>query len=109
MEKTHPPIQSFEQFWPFYLSQHQNRTCRILHYLGTSLGVMSAVYIFAAHQPWPLVFICFIPAYAFAWIGHFVFEKNVPATFTYPMWSFKADFKMLYCFLTGNISKEMQK
>ena len=109
MEKTHPRIQSFEEFWPFYLSQHQNHTCRTLHYIGTITGLICASYILATHQPWPLIFICFIPAYLCAWIGHFFFEKNVPATFTYPMWSFKADFKMVYCFLTGNLNKDLKK
>jgi hypothetical protein len=108
MEKTHKPIRSFEEFWPFYLSQHQNATSRSLHYLGTTIGLVSAVYLIATQNPW-LIPLCFIPGYAFAWFGHFAFEKNVPATFTYPMWSFKADFKMLFCFLTGRLKKEMQQ
>lgn len=106
MENTHKPIRTFEEFWPFYLSQHQNSTCRVLHYIGTMIGIAGAVYLILTQNPW-LVPLSMIPAYTFAWIGHFVFEKNVPATFTYPMWSFKADFKMLYHFLTGTLKKEM--
>ena len=109
MEKTHPPIQNFEAFWSFYLSQHQNKTCRILHYFGTIIGIIIVSYILVTHQPWPLIFLSLIPSYSCAWIGHFVFEKNVPATFTYPMWSFKADFKMLYCFMTGKLETELKK
>ena len=109
MEITHPPIQTFEEFWPFYLSQHQNKTSRILHYLGTIIGILCISYISATHQPWPLVFLSLIPSYFCAWLGHFAFEKNVPATFTYPMWSLKADFKMLYCFISGKLEAELQK
>lgn len=85
--------QSFAEFWPFYLSQHQNPTCRRLHYLGSSLGILALVagLIYSAKY----ILFAMLLGYALAWIGHFVFEKNRPATFQYPLWSFLADFKML--------------
>lgn len=102
-------FQSFKEFWPFYVSQHLNPVCRTLHYIGTSLGITALVYIIVTSQPWWTFFLCFAPAYACAWIGHFVFEKNRPATFRYPRWSFLADFVMLYYFLTGKITAEIKK
>ncbi len=103
-----PTFHSFKEFWPFYLSQHLDRTCRILHYIGTSAGVTAATY-FALTGHYALIPLGFLPAYAMAWIGHFIFEKNRPATFKYPRWSFIGDFVMLYYFVTGKVKAEMAK
>jgi hypothetical protein len=110
-QKTESPnhFQSFKEFWPFYVSQHLNPVCRTLHYMGTSLGITALAYSVYSNQAFWTFFLCPIPAYAFAWIGHFLFEKNRPATFRYPRWSFLADFVMLYYFLTGKIGAEMEK
>lgn len=97
---------SFEEFWPFYLSQHSHPTSRYLHIIGTTTGVA----IFAnglLHLRWRPIFPALIVAYGCAWIGHFVFEKNRPATFTYPKWSFMADFRMLKLFYTGKLDAEL--
>lgn len=101
-----PVFQSFEEFWPFYLSQHLNRTCRVLHYIGTAAGLTLATTMLLSGN-YLFFWFGFVPAYALAWIGHFVFEKNRPATFKYPRWSFMGDFKMLYYFLTGKVKSEM--
>lgn len=85
---------SFKEFYPFYLSQHQDPTCRGLHYVGSLLVI--AIFI-AAIITGKLVSLILLPivGYGFAWLGHFVFEKNRPATFDYPLYSLKADWVML--------------
>ena len=101
-------FQSFEEFWPFYLGQHANRTCRWLHVFGTSAGVL----VFAnglRTGHWRALFPALVLGYGFSWIGHFFFEKNRPATFTYPRWSFKGDFVMLKLFFTGKLNAELEK
>jgi hypothetical protein len=96
-------IENYKEFYRYYLSEHQNRTCRSLHFTGTLLVfVMSflAVYRSESFLWW------FVPVvgYGFAWVGHYFFEKNRPATFTYPLWSLLSDFRMFFELLTGRIS-----
>ena len=91
---------SFSEFYPFYLSQHQDRTCRILHYIGSSLVVLTFIYILFSQQRGMLLLLPVI-GYGFAWIGHYIFEKNRPATFEYPLYSFMADWVMLFRALTN--------
>lgn len=93
---------SFAEFYPYYLSEHSNKTCRVLHYIGTSIGLFLFIY-FLATKRFAYLPIAFVPGYGFAWIGHFVFEKNRPATFKYPFYSFLGDWVMLKDFLTGNL------
>jgi hypothetical protein len=95
-------IQTYEAFWPFYLSQHREPLCRALHFFGTSAGVVAFVYALAT-QTWWLIPLCFVMGYGPAWIGHFFIEKNRPATFTYPGWSFISDFRMLGLMATGKL------
>ncbi|WP_144209801.1 DUF962 domain-containing protein [Shewanella donghaensis] len=85
--------QDFKSFYPFYLSQHQNLVCRRLHYIGSGLIVLLLLFTLFNQQWWQLLFIPVI-GYGFAWVGHFVFEKNRPATFEYPIYSFLADWVM---------------
>lgn len=93
---------SFKEFYPYYLSEHQNITCRRLHFVGTSLviGLVIALTFYSKWKYWWLVFLC---GYGFAWIGHFFFEKNRPATFKNPFYSLLADFVMYKDILTGKI------
>ena len=91
---------SFSEFYPFYLSQHQDRTCRILHYIGSSLVVLTFIYILFSQQ-WGMLLLLPVIGYGFAWIGHYIFEKNRPATFEYPLYSFMADWVMLFRALTN--------
>ncbi|NMP33282.1 DUF962 domain-containing protein [Thalassotalea sp. M1531] len=90
---------SFEDFYPFYLSQHQNKICRVLHYIGSGLALCWLVLAVIQLKPMYL-FYGLINGYTFAWLGHFFFEKNRPATFTYPWYSFIGDWRMLKDFLT---------
>ncbi len=94
--------QKFHQFYPFYLSQHKNVTCRRLHFTGSlSVLALTSYVILTASYLW----LCLLPVlgYGFAWFGHFIFEKNKPATFTYPLYSFIADWLMFKDMLTGKI------
>lgn len=86
--------QSFKEFYPFYLSQHRNLTCRNLHYVGSILvlGLLISSFYF---EYYPLLILMPIVGYGFAWVGHFFFENNRPATFQYPIYSFLADWVML--------------
>lgn len=93
---------SFGDFYPFYLSQHSDRTCRRLHFLGTSLG-LAAVILALATLDFAWIAAGIAAGYLFAWIGHFFFENNRPATFTYPLYSFMGDWVMWKDMLTGRI------
>lgn len=101
-------IPSFQEFWPFYVGEHQSRACRAFHYLG-KVGVVACV-VAAAYtlQWWPLL-LTPVVGYAASWTGHFGFERNVPAAFSYPWWSLRADFKMLGFALTGRMAREVAR
>ncbi len=83
----------FRSFYPFYLSEHANRTSRRLHFFGTGLVIATAVFAIATGR-WKLLWLLPLFGYGFAWAGHFFFEKNQPATFRYPLYSLAADFVM---------------
>ena len=93
---------SFSEFYPFYLSEHSNITCRRLHFVGSSLSLGCLVMLVASGNPWWLLFALFC-GYGFAWVGHFFFEKNRPATFKYPFYSFVGDWVMYKDILIGRI------
>ncbi len=94
---------SFRDFYPYYLSEHSDPTCRRLHFVGSALiVVLIALLIARVLSPWWLLAIPLI-GYGFAWVGHFVFEKNRPATFTYPLYSLIGDWVMFKDMLTGRI------
>lgn len=96
------PFESFESFYPYYLSEHRHGRCRLLHFVGTS-GVISLIMCSVLLGNWTLAALCPVVGYGFAWIGHFVFEKNRPATFTYPLWSLRGDFVMFADILAGQV------
>ncbi|GGB62264.1 DUF962 domain-containing protein [Shewanella inventionis] len=84
---------SFAEFYPFYLSQHQDPVCRKLHYVGSTIILVIIVNTFINQQWWQLLLLPVV-GYGFAWLGHFIFEKNRPATFTYPLYSLWGDWVM---------------
>lgn len=92
----------FAEFYPYYLTEHTNRTCRRLHFAGSSLGLVCLILLVATGNPWWLL-AGLVVGYAFAWVGHFFFEKNRPATFKYPFFSFAGDWVMWKDVLTGRI------
>lgn len=93
---------SMGEFYPFYLSEHANRTSRRLHFVGTSLALALLIASILTLNPWfvPGALVC---GYAFAWVGHFFFEKNRPATFKYPFFSLAGDWVMWSEILRGKI------
>lgn len=99
---------SFAEFWPFYLQEHSKPATRALHYLGTSLVVVIALYAVFTGS-WLLLLALPLAGYFFAWIAHFTVEKNRPATFTYPTWSLIADFRMWALWLTGRLGVELER
>ena len=97
MEKKYT---SLKEFYPYYLSEHQHPTSRILHFVGTGLVILVLIgsLVFGLH--YALLGIPLI-GYGFAWIGHFFFEKNKPATFTYPLYSLASDFILFFDLIRG--------
>ncbi len=93
---------TFADFYPYYLREHQNRTNRRLHFLGTSL-VLVLVAASLATENWLLLIAIPLAGYGPAWIGHFYFERNRPATFHHPFYSLIGDFRMYADTWTGRI------
>ncbi len=93
---------SFAEFYPFYLSEHADRRTRRIHFVGSSLALFLVLASLVTGSI-GLFVLAVISGYGFAWIGHFVFEKNRPATFQYPLWSFMGDWKMFWQILTSKI------
>ena len=97
---------SFEEFWPFYLREHSRPGTRLLHFAGTSLVVLIALAA-AASGRWWLLALLPVAGYGFAWAAHLAVERNRPATFTHPLWSLRADFRMWLLWLTGRLGREL--
>jgi hypothetical protein len=93
---------TFSEFYPEYLAEHRDRTCRRLHFAGTALVLLCLAAAVATRRWWLLLGLPVL-GYGFAWIGHFVFEKNRPASFKHPLYSLAADFVMFKDMLTGRI------
>lgn len=95
-------ITSLKAFYPFYLTEHTNTTSRILHFIGTALVFI--MLIAGVLLNWRFFVAIPFVGYGFAWVGHFFFEKNKPATFKYPLYSLASDFILFYHLLTGKQS-----
>ena len=93
---------SFAEFYPFYLGEHGNRRCRRMHFIGSSLVIAVAVLAVSSGQ-WRWLWLAPLFGYGFAWIGHYVFEKNRPATFRHPLYSLAGDWVMYAQMLRGKI------
>jgi hypothetical protein len=98
---------SFQEFWPFYVSQHRNAATRALHFAGTCLVWACLLASLFASPVW--LALAPVAGYGFAWAGHFFFEKNRPATFTYPLWSLRGDFRMFRLTLAGRMGPELER
>jgi hypothetical protein len=98
----HKRFDSFAEFYPFYLEEHSHPACRRLHYLGSLLVLALLAYVLAT-RTWVLLWALPVVGYGFAWVGHFAFEKNRPATFKHPLYSFMGDWVMLKDMLAGRI------
>ena len=93
-------FQTLKEFYPYYLKEHLNPTCRILHFIGTGLLFIILFASIWLSNYWLLILIPFV-GYGFAWVGHYFFEKNKPATFQYPFFSLASDFLMFFDLLKG--------
>lgn len=92
MEKR---FKTLKEFYPYYLKEHQNPTCRTLHFIGTGLLFLILILSIWLWNYWLLISIPLF-GYGFAWVGHYFFEKNKPATFQYPLFSLASDFLMFF-------------
>ena len=101
-------IQDFEQFWPYYLNEHARAATRWFHFVGTNVAIATLVYAVVS-KSLGLLPLAIISGYAFAWVSHFFIEKNRPATFKYPAWSFKADLKLWRLMWVGKLSAELDQ
>ncbi|WP_338525762.1 DUF962 domain-containing protein [Pseudomonas batumici] len=93
---------SFAEFYPYYLSEHSNSTCRRLHFIGTSL-VIFLLALAIGRSAGGLLLLVPVAGYGFAWVGHFFFEKNRPATFEHPFYSLLGDFVMFRDMILGKV------
>lgn len=105
--------QTLKSFYLYYLTEHQDRVCRGLHFTGTTLLLISFLYfLWTAIQLEPQwLYLVLVPVlgYGFAWVGHAVFERNKPATFTYPLFSLGSDFIMWWDMLRGRLPQQMAR
>ncbi|MGW8390039.1 Mpo1-like protein [Pseudoduganella sp. HUAS MS19] len=94
---------TFKEFYPFYLKEHANSTCRRLHFAGSSIVLLLLAVVIVTGE---LVLLWLLPVvgYGFAWVGHFFFEHNRPATFKYPLFSLMGDWVMFRDMLTGRVA-----
>lgn len=99
---------TYAAFFPFYLAEHSRPDTRAMHYFGTALGLLLFVAAVTTRNFW-LVPAAFVTGYGFAFLAHHIFEKNRPATFTYPLWSFRADFHMFWLWLTGQLGETLKQ
>ena len=99
---------TFWDFYPYYLTEHARPLNRGLHFVGTSLVIASAVALIVTHNWWWLLAMP-VAGYSFAWVGHFIFEKNRPATFKYPFYSLGSDFVMYFHTITGQVNRKVDE
>ncbi|ATD05965.1 MULTISPECIES: DUF962 domain-containing protein [Pseudoalteromonas] len=93
---------SFASFYPYYLAEHKNKTCRRLHFIGSTLVLLILLFALVTTH-WSLLWLLPIAGYGFAWVGHFFFEKNKPATFQYPLYSLMGDWVMYKDIIRGKV------
>jgi len=107
-DKTSAKIQTYRDFWPYYLKEHARPGTRAVHFIGTGLATLSIVALIFSGNPW-FIPVALIAGYGPAWIGHFFIERNRPATFTYPLWSLISDYRMAWVWMMGHLPEELAK
>ena len=101
-------IKTFEEFWDFYVGEHRDKTNRILHFVGTTAAVTCFATGLLTKRKWLMLAVPVL-GYGPAWVGHFLFEKNKPASFKYPLWSLRADFVMWSKIVRGQMQAEVDR
>ena len=101
-------IETYAEFWDFYVTEHAQPLTRYLHFVGTMLGTVALVWVIRGGN-WLFLPLPLVIGYAFAWISHFYVEKNKPATFKYPFWSYISDYKMVFYMLIGRMNGEVER
>ena len=107
MENT-KRIETYEEFWDYYILEHRQPMTRYFHFVGTLLGIVMLVW-FLQGGLFFYIPLCLVVGYGFAWFSHFFIEKNKPATFQYPIWSFISDYKMMFYMLIGKMNAEVDR
>jgi hypothetical protein len=105
---TDKEIETFEQFWDFYVGEHKEKATRILHFIGTTAAIGCVATGLLTKRRW-LIAVALLAGYGPAWFSHFFIEKDKPATFKYPLWSLEADFVMWWKMLTGKMDAEVER
>jgi len=101
-------FQTFAEFWPFYVGEHRLPSCRTVHYIGSFAAPATLAWVIATGS-WLFLPLVLVAGYGPAWVGHFIIEKNRPATFTYPVWSLMGDYKMLGLAMRGRMADEVTR
>lgn len=101
-------IETYSEFWDFYVREHSQPLTRYLHFVGTMLSLVITVWIIRSGS-WLYFPLTLVVGYAFAWFAHFYIEGNKPATFRYPWWSFTSDYKMVVFMLIGRMNGEVER
>jgi hypothetical protein len=105
---TDQEIETFEQFWDYYVGEHKEKSTRILHFIGTTAAMGCVAAGVLTRRRW-LILVALLAGYGPAWFGHFFIEKNKPATFKYPLWSLRADFVMWWKMVKGEMDAEVER
>jgi hypothetical protein len=101
-------IETFAEFWPFYLGEHSKPATRVLHLVGSTAALVCLGLAITLRAP-ALLAASALCGYGCAWIAHFAIERNRPASFRYPLWSFAADWKMWAYAVTGRLGREVRR
>jgi len=108
MSATTDNFASFADFYPYYLQEHRQASCRALHYLGSSLVLVVAGFAILTGQ-WHLLWWMPVAGYGFAWVGHYFIEHNKPATFRHPFYSLLGDWVMFWHFISGQLDEQLSR
>ena len=99
---------SYQEFWDFYVIEHSQPMTRYFDFVGTLLGLVMLAW-FLRRGSYLYIPLCFVVGYGFSWFSHFFIEKNRPASFKYPLWSFVSDYKMIFLMLTAKMDREVER